>query len=48
MRKWKTNGKVTGNYDTAVEILKSLGERGINFVWKLSNIAFESGVVAED
>ena len=41
------NGKAVGKYDVTGEIVKGGGELVIEWIWKLCNVAFESGVVAE-
>ena len=40
------NGNATGKDEITGEIIK--GDRGVNWIWMLCNIAFENGVVPED
>ena len=42
------NGKSAGEAWVTREIVKGMGELVIEWIWKLCNIGFESGVVPED
>ena len=42
------NGKVIGKDKITGEITKGGGERVVDWIWRLYNMAFESGVVLED
>ena len=42
------NGKAAGKDEITGEMIKSGGERVVNLIWRLCNMAFEKGVVSED
>ena len=42
------NGKAAGKDETTLEIIKGGGDRVVDWIWRLCNMAFESGVVPED
>ena len=42
------NGKFAGKDEITGEIIKGEGERVVDWIWSLCNMAFESGVVHED
>ena len=42
------NGKVTGKDEITGEMRKGGDERVVDWIWKLCNMAFESGGVAGD
>ena len=42
------NGKAAGKDETTGEMIKGGGDRVLDCIWRLCNIAFESGVVPED
>ena len=42
------NGKATGKNDFTGEIIKGGGDRVVDWIWRLCNLAFENGVVPED
>ena len=42
------NGKVTGKDEITGEMIKCGDERVVDWIWKLCNMAFESGGVAGD
>ena len=49
MKVWKLkNGKATGGDEITGEIIKGGGDRMVDWIWRLCNMAFESGVVSED
>ena len=41
-------GKAAGKDEIIGEIIKGGGEKVVNWIWRLFNVAFESGVVPED
>ena len=41
------NGKVAGKNEITGEMIKGGGDRVVDWIWKLCNMAFESGVVPE-
>ena len=41
------NGDAAGNDEITGEMIKG-GDRAVDWIWKLCNMAFESGVVFED
>ena len=47
MGKFK-NGKTAGKYEITGEMIKGGGDRVVEWIWRLYNMAFESGVVPED
>ena len=47
MRKLK-NGKTAGEDDVTGEMVKGGGDMVVDWIWRLFNMAFESGVVPED
>ena len=47
VRKLK-NGKSAGKDDITKEMIKGGGDRVVDWIWRLCNMAFESGVVPED
>ena len=42
------NGKVAGKDEIIGEIIKGRGNRVVDWIWRLCNMAFESDVVPED
>ena len=42
------NGKSTGKDEITGEMIKGGGDRVVDWIWKVCNIAFESGAVSED
>ena len=42
------NGKGAGKDEVTGEIIKSGGDRVVNWIWNLCNMAFENNVVLED
>ena len=42
------NGKSAGRDEITGEIIKGGGDSVVDWIWRLCNIAFESGVVSED
>ena len=42
------NGKATGKDEITGEMIKDGGDRVVDWIWRLCNMAFESGVVPED
>ena len=42
------NGKAVGKDEVTEEVIKGGGEKGVDWIWKLCNMAFESGAVPED
>ena len=42
------NGKVAGKDEITGEMIKGRDERMVGWIWRLCNVAFENGVVAED
>ena len=42
------NGKATDTDDVTGKTLKGGGDRVVDWIWRLCNMAFESGVVPED
>ena len=42
------NGKATGKDEIRGEIIKGGGDRVLEWIWRLCNMAYESGVVPED
>ena len=42
------NGKATGKDEITREMIKGGGDRVVNWIWRLCNMAFESGGVPED
>ena len=42
------NGKSTSKEEITGEMIKGRGDRGVDWIWRLCNLAFESGVVSED
>ena len=42
------NGKAAGKDEITGEIIKGGGDRVVDWIWKLCNITFESGVVPDD
>ena len=42
------NGKAAGKDDITGEMIKGGGDRVIDWIWRLCNMAFESGVVPVD
>ena len=42
------NSKVAGKDEITGEIIKGGGDREVDWIWRLCNMAFESGVVPED
>ena len=47
LRKLK-NGKTAGKAEITGEMIKGGGERVVDWIWKVCNMAFESGVASED
>ena len=41
------NGKAAGKDEVTGEKIKGEGNRMVNWIWRLCNMAFESGVVPE-
>ena len=39
------NGKAAGKDEVTGEMIKGGGDRVVDWIWRLSNMAFESGVV---
>ena len=49
MRLWKLkNGKAAGKDEITGEMIKGGGDRVVDWIWRLCNMAFDSGVVPED
>ena len=44
MDKFK-NGKAAGKDEKTGEMIKGGGDRAVDWIWRLCNMAFESGVV---
>ena len=42
------NGKAVGHDEITGEMIKGGGDRVVDWIWRLCNMAFESGVVPED
>ena len=42
------NEKATGKDEVTGEMIKGGGNRVVDWIWRLCNMAFESGVVPED
>ena len=42
------NGKVAGKDEVTGEVIKGGGNRVVDWIWRMCNMAFESGVVLED
>ena len=42
------NGKAEGKDEVMGEMIKGGGDRVVNWIWRLCNMAFESGVELED
>ena len=42
------NGKAAGNDEITEEMIKGRGDRVVDWIWRLCNMAFESSVVLED
>ena len=42
------NGKTAGEDEITGKMIKGGGERVVDWIWRLCNMAFESGVVPED
>ena len=42
------NGKAAGKDEITEEMIKGRGNRVVDWIWRLCNMAFESGVVPED
>ena len=42
------NGKATGKKEFTGEIVKAIGDRAVDWIWNLCNMAFKSGVMLED
>ena len=42
------NGKVTGKVEITGEMIRGEGDRVVDWIWRLCNMAFENGVVPED
>ena len=42
------NGKLTGKEKIKGEMIKGGGDRVVDWIWRLCNMVFESGVVPED
>ena len=42
------NGKTAGKDEITGEIIKGGGDRVVDWIWRLFNMPFESGVVPED
>ena len=42
------NGKATSSNEITGEMIKGGGDRGLDWMWRLCNMAFESGVVPKD
>ena len=42
------NGKATGKDEITGEIIKGGGDRVVDWIWRLCNMAFESDVLLED
>ena len=42
------SGKAAGKDEITGEMIKGGGDRVVDWIWRLCNIAFESGVVPED
>ena len=42
------NRKAAGKEEVTGEMIKGGGDRVVDLIWRLCNIAFESGVVSED
>ena len=46
---WKLkNGKAAGKDEIRGERIKGGGDKGVDWIWRLCNMAFESGVVSEE
>ena len=42
------NGKKTGKNEITKEMIKGRGDRVVDWIWRLCNVAFESGVEPDD
>ena len=42
------NGKAAGKDEITGEMIKGGGDRVVDWIWRLCNMAFENGVVPED
>ena len=42
------NGKTTGKDEITGEMIKGGGDRVVDWIWRLCNMTFESGVMPED
>ena len=42
------NGKASGKYEVTGEMIKGGGDRVMNWIWRLCNMAFETSVMLED
>ena len=42
------NGKATGGDEITREMIKGKGDKLVDRIWRLCNMAFESGVLPED
>ena len=42
------NGKAAGKDETTGEMIKGGGDRVVDWIWKLCNMAFESGFILDD
>ena len=42
------NGKATGKDEITEEMIKGGGDRVVDWIWRLCNMAFQSGIVPED
>ena len=42
------NGKPEGNDEITEEVIKGGGDRAVDWIWRLRNMVFESGLVPGD
>ena len=42
------NGKAVGKVEVTVEMVKGGGNKVVDWIWRLCNMAFETSVVPED
>ena len=42
------DGKAAGKDEITGEMIKGEGDRVVNWIWRLCNMAFESGIMSED
>ena len=41
------NGKVAGKHEVTEEMIKCVGDSVVDWMWRLCNMTFQSGVVPE-